>query len=116
MCWKVETTYTLARLGVGLPAIEAVIRNLPAIQRAHEAECSWPDPIASAYAKAGDRAWARLCRAMERWQSGFTLARQGDPRGACVILTVDGVEHRLGAPGFTLAQVGRLDEYRAGAL
>ena len=105
-----QNVYTLARLGIGADTIARVNRALPAIQRAHEAECNWPESVAAPFVKAGDAAWARLCRSLSGWQHGFTVARQGDPRGACVVLTVDGVEHRLAGDGFTAAQVERIDQ------
>lgn len=111
-----ELVYRLARLGVRLNEVRTVLRALPAIQRAHEAECSLPD--SGRWTAAGDRAWNRLVTAL----AGVLVegrpcrvVRQTDPRGACVSVYAPGtnVESgepmlRLGAEGFTSAAMDRL--------
>lgn len=123
-----QNVYTLARLGIGMDTIDRINRALPAIQRAHEAECNWPEAVAAPFVKAGDAAFRRVCGLME--SAGFggrpmRVLRQRDPRGCTVAcyrmeddpMTAEPVA-RLSGDGFTAAQAGWIDQTaftRAGA-
>ena len=54
------TIYNLARLGVSAYHVEQILRDLPAIQRGHEADCSWPEEVSSPFTKRGDSAMTRV--------------------------------------------------------
>jgi hypothetical protein len=117
-----RTIYDLARLGMSAYYIELVLRDLPAIQRAHEAECmAWPQEMIDAWSKRGDRAFARVVDALSQLRPVPVLRRQRDPRG-CVIeihahgTSVDAADRgepmlRIGYPGFTAREIERLDRY-----
>lgn len=89
--------------------IEDILRDLPAIQRSHEAECSFVESIADPFVKRGDAAFIRVKARLAPYV--LTITEQGDPRGSCVVAERIGHtgELRLGASGFSSAQMDRLD-------
>ena len=108
-----HTIYTLARLGVGVYHVEQVLRALPTIQRAHEAACNWPEPVSGPFVKRGESAMKRVRAILTSYPTIARVAEQGDPRG-CAIEVYPKDERdpaRLGAPGFTLGQMRRIDAY-----
>ena len=114
-----RNVYTLARLGIGADTIDRVNRALPAIQRAHEAECNWSESLAAPFVKAGDAAFRRICGLLEGAGFGgrpLRVLRQRDPRGctvACYRMEDDPTTAepvvRLSGDGFTAAHMGRID-------
>ena len=118
-----ETVYDLARLGLTRYDVERVLRELPAIQRAHESACNWPDD-AFGFEKRGDAAFRRIAGVLENATLPGAeiprVLRQRDPRGCTVALyrmkddpMVAEPFLRLGAPGFTTAELLRLDRRAA---
>lgn len=113
--------YDLARLGLTPSDVATVLRALPAIQRAHEAECcAWPEDVVSFYSKRGDSAFRRACAVLETVNvPGCAIPRvlrQRDPRGCTVALyrmqdDPGSAEPflRLGVTGFTASQMERMD-------
>lgn len=119
------TTYALAKRGGSTWLVGVALRALPAIQRGHEAACiAWPEDMVEAFTKRGDAAFDRLRAAMveEKIAGHSRIRHQNDPRGCTVEVYAEGVDMesaepilRLGAPGFTAAELKRLDraaEYR----
>lgn len=124
MNYREEQVYDLARMGFTRWTVRAILRDLPAIQRANEAECSWNEDVSYPFTKRGDEAFDRVAR-MIGASTGLLAIRQTDPRGACVEVfdtakQGPGAEPllRLGAPGFTTKQFERIDSFasrKAGA-
>lgn len=114
-----ENLYRLSRLGLSMGGVETVLRALPAIQRAHEAECcAWPEATVRAFTKRGDHAFLRVCATIHEEAGPYNVVRQTDPRGACVQVygAADNVETvepflRLGAEGFTASAMKRIERY-----
>ena len=117
-----HTIYDLARLGCSRWQVEAVLRDLPKIQRMNEAECNGSgdanDPY-FAFVLRGAHALRRVCDILDALPAVFQTRLQSDPRGACVhVWTHDRSKdeeptYRLGAPGFTTAELLRLDRRAA---
>lgn len=108
-----ETVYDLARLGLTRDEVTRVLRDLPAIQRGHEAACNWPDDQFG-FERRGYAAWKRVDAILS--PRGLTRCKD-DPRGPVVEIVPfneGGMcqwdrEIRIGAPGFTSREIERLD-------
>lgn len=115
-----HNVYTLARLGICADTIDKINRALPAIQRAHEAECNWPESVAAPFVKAGDATFRRIVGLLEGAGFGgrpMRVLRQRDPRGctiACYRMDDDPMTAepavRLSGNGFTASQMERIDQ------
>ncbi len=118
-----HTLCDLARLGLPSFYIDRVLRELPTIQRAHEAACmAWPKEMIAAFEKRGHDAFGRVKTALMPIAKIDRVRRQRDPHGCTVAVYAPGANMDSASPilslcghGFTASEMRRLDkaaEYR----